>query len=695
MIRGLALLACTALACAAQSIDRAEALWRAGDYRNANDAFRAAVNAQPKNADYRVRWGRFFVSRFQPKDAGDLFAEALKIDPKHAGAYLGLALVASESFESKAVEFATKALEIDPKSLEARELLARLALEDNDPKKAIEHCDQALAISPRALDAMAVRATIDWLAEKSETPWIGRILEIDPKYGKAYELAGHIFVLNRRYEEGIRFYQKAIELQPKLWTARSQLGVNLMRLGREAEAREQLEIVFNNGESDPATRNTLRLIDSYKNFGTFKTDNTVLKLHNSEAALLRPYFESELKRAIATFEKKYKFKLDRPVQFEVYPDHEDFAVRTLGMPGLGALGVTFGYVVAMDSPSGRKPGTFHWASTLWHELSHVFVLAATKHRVPRWFTEGMAVHEETAASPEWGDRIDPEVLAAIKDKKLLPVAELDRGFVRPRYPAQVTVSYFQAGRICDFIAGEWGYDKLLAMMHQFAGGAATPQVIETQLGLKPEEFDKRFLAGLETETGNVVKNLDRWRAALKEVAAATREKNYETVIAKGREIRDLYPDYVEAANVYEFLAEAYLAKGDKAAAAAELEGYAKHGGKHPAVLKKLAGLLEELGRKKDAARALARINYIYPLDDESHNKLGELWLSEGNAAGAILEFQAVVARKPHDAAAAYFNLARAYRAANRLGDAREQLISALEAAPGYRPAQKMLLELSQ
>ena len=158
-----------------------------------------------------------------------------------------------------------------------------------------------------------------------------------------------------------------------------------------------------------------------------------------------------MKRAIATYEKKYKMKLDAPVQVEVYPDHEDFAVRTMGMPGLGALGVTFGYVVAMDSPSGRKPGTFHWASTMWHEMSHVFVLATTNHRVPRWFTEGLAVHEETAAAPDWGDRLDPHVIAAIKDKKLLPVAELDRGFIHPTYPMQVIVSYFQAGRICDFI----------------------------------------------------------------------------------------------------------------------------------------------------------------------------------------------------------------------------------------------------
>ena len=87
---------------------------------------------------------------------------------------------------------------------------------------------------------------------------------------------------------------------------------------------------------------------------------------------------------------------------------------------------------------------------MWHELSHVYVLNMTNFRVPRWFTEGLAVHEETAVSPEWGDRLDPHVIMAIKDKKLLPVAELDRGFVRPTYPTQVVVSYFEAGRMCDY-----------------------------------------------------------------------------------------------------------------------------------------------------------------------------------------------------------------------------------------------------
>ena len=132
-----------------------------------------------------------------------MFQEALAIQKDNAGALLGMALVAADSYENRAVEFAEKALAADPKLVEARELLARLALEDNNPKKAIEEADKALAISPRAFDAMAIHGTVDWLDGKQDSPWFAKILAADPHYGQGYALAGHIAVLNRRYEEGI------------------------------------------------------------------------------------------------------------------------------------------------------------------------------------------------------------------------------------------------------------------------------------------------------------------------------------------------------------------------------------------------------------------------------------------------------------------------------------------------------------
>ncbi len=245
---------------------------------------------------------------------------------------------------------------------------------------------KAVQMSPEALQGMVILATIDLLDDKTTT-WMDQALKINPKYGEGYATIGHFFVINRRYREGIEYYRKAVATDPQLWSARSQLGIELMRFGKNDEARQNLEAAFDAGYKDPATTNTLRLMDTYKNYETFTTPTTVLKLQKKEAALLRPYFQEQLDKAMAVYEKKYKFKLKEPVQIEVYPAHEDFAVRTMGMPGLGALGVTFGQVVAMDSPSGRKPGDFHWASTMWHELSHVYVLAMTDHRVPRWFTE--------------------------------------------------------------------------------------------------------------------------------------------------------------------------------------------------------------------------------------------------------------------------------------------------------------------
>src|SRR5581483_3730875 len=101
--------------------------------------------------------------------------------------------------------------------------------------------------------------------------------------------------------------------------------------------------------------------------------------------------------------------------------------------------------------------------------------------VPRWFTEGLAVHEETTVSPEWGDRITPDILMAIKDKQLLPVSDLDRGFIHPKAPTQVLVSYYQAGRICDFITEKWGWDAILAMLKDYANDVPTPEVIRKEL----------------------------------------------------------------------------------------------------------------------------------------------------------------------------------------------------------------------
>ena len=672
---------------------RAEGFWGLEQYDQANEAFRLAV-AQPGSKPLvRVRWGLLLHDRFNNQDADSLFAEALKQDPNDAQAYLGMAIVSADGFDAKAEEYAAKALALDPKLVEAHEFMANLDLENQKTKDALAEADKALALSDEALEAMAIHAAVEILADRSPDAWFAKISAVNRNYGEGYARVGYHLVLNRRYEDGVSYYRRAIAAEPKLWSAHSQLGINLMRLGQEEEPMKELELAYDNGQKDAATVNSLRLLDSYKNFVTFRDATTILRLRKNEADLLQPYFSAELHKAIATYQQKYKMTLPGPVQLEVYPDHDDFAVRTMGMPGLGALGVTFGEVVAMDSPSGRTPGEFNWGSTLWHEMSHVYVLSATNHRVPRWFTEGLAVHEEGQANPEWADRLTPEVLVAIRDRRLLPVEDIDRGFIFPEYPAQVTVSYFEAGSMCDFIEQRWGAEALLGMVHSFAAVKSTPDAIQENLKLSAADFDQAYFAWLEKQVGSEPQDFEKWRDGLKELAALEKQNRNDEIVKAAPAVLKLYPEYVGDASAYEFLSAAQLAMGGKKAAIATLTGYERMGGESPSVLNRLASLEEEAGDKAAAAATLNRINYIYPENEGLHRHLGELWLAQGNGAAAVREFTALLALKPLDKAGAEFELAQAFLAQGDKAKAEESVLSALETAPNYRPAQKLLVEI--
>ncbi len=696
-----------ALTRSANAYERAEGFWGLEQWEQANSEFRLATEPADSKPLYKVRWGLLLRERFNDSDAADLFREALAKDPSNAQAYLGLALVSADAFDSHAAEYTAKAIALDPKladphelvahlAPEAHELLADLALTNDDREAAAAEADKAIALEPDAFDAMATHAALELLADRPPDAWFAKIDAINPHYGEAYLRVGRQLELHYRYEDAVTYYRKAIAAEPRLWAAHSALGIDLMRLGKEDEPRAELELSYNNGYRDAATVNSLRLLDSYKDFDTIRDGNIILKLNKSESALLLPYMQSELHIILATYEKKYQMTLPGPVQVEVYPNHEDFAVRTMGMPGLGALGVTFGEVVAMDSPSARKPGDFNWGSTLWHEMSHVFILTATNHRVPRWFTEGLAVHEEGRRSPEWRNRVTPEVLVAIRDKKLLPLDRLDRGFVFPDYPAQVIVSYFQAGTICDFISEKWGEGKLLDIVHAYAHLETTDHAIEQNLGLTAEQFDQQYFAWIDKQYGAEAAHFDQWREKLKALEAAAEQKKSNAVLQEAPVVLALYPEYVDNANAYELLAEEDALGGDAKAEAAVLTEYEHQGGQSPDMLKRLASLEESAGQPAEAIATLQWLNYIYPVKDEDlHRHLGDLLYAQKEYYGAIREYNAALASNPVDKAGAEFNLARAYFAAGQKDKAQDSVLAALEVAPGYRPAQKLLLELQQ
>lgn len=679
-----------------QEAVRAEGFWGMQEWDRANEQFRLANQSPTSSASVKVRWGMLLHERFNNKEAADLFREALTRDSASVDAYIGLAIISTDSFDGKAMFYTSKAMELDPKRAQVHELAASIALENDERDLAAAEADEALTIERDALDAMSVRAALELISERSPETWIAKVNSINPHYGLAYTHIAHQLELHYRQADAVTYYRKAVAVDPQFWAAHSDLGIALMRLGQQQEAQKELELSYNNGYRDAATVNSLRLLDSYKNYITIRDDSTILILKKNEADLLRPYFQNELHQIIATYDRKYAMKLSVPAQVEVYPDHEDFAVRTMGMPGLGALGVTFGEVIAIDSPSARKPGDFNWGATLWHEMSHAYVLTATKNRVPRWFTEGLAVHEEGERSAEWSNRATPEVLIAIREKKLLPILKLDRGFVYPEYSSQVVVSYFQAGSICDFVKERWGEPKLLEIVHSYANSQTTRDVVKNDLGLEPEEFDKQYLVWIDKKYGPQASHFDEWREKLKLVAADSRDKQWDAVIKDGGAALALYPQYVGESSVYEFLAEAYRAKNNAKSEAEILTAYKHAGGESPYVLKRLAVIDEQTGDRVGAIEALSKINYIYPVNDaDLHRHLGDLLYEQKTYTQSAREYSSAVASHPVDKAGTEYLLAKALLADGRKAEAEESILAALEVAPGYAPAQKLLLELHQ
>jgi tetratricopeptide (TPR) repeat protein len=357
--------------------------------------------------------------------------------------------------------------------------------------------------------------------------------------------------------------------------------------------------------------------------------------------------------------------------------------------------VTFGYLVAMDSPSGRTDNDFHWGTTLWHEMAHVFTLETTNHLVPRWFSEGVSVFEEWATGPLTGRHIPLHVLQAMADDRFLGVAELDSGFIRPTYENQVMVSYMQAGLICQFIGERWGQDALVAMLRSFADGGDTPAAIDAALGLTPDAFDTVFEEHIAAEFGRTLDNLEIWQQRLGSAYESAERGDWTSALESATEAAELVPDYVGEGNAYLLIAKAHDELDEADAAVTTLEHYAALGGHDVSALRSLARRLDERGRRPEAIAVLEDLLGVVPLDIDVHEELGDWLMAESQNEEALREYEAVLALDPIDRAAAHYRLATAYRALDDAAKTREHLLYALEIAPHFREAQQLLLEIAR
>jgi tetratricopeptide (TPR) repeat protein len=693
----------------------ARALVHLERFQDANDMYRSAIEADSNYFEAQLDAAELFTAKYAYSDAALFLEDAFKINPNSARAFLNLARNKRFGGDAEMAAAISKALTINPNLVDAIALKAAMALEANKLDEAATEIDKALKINSRSLEAHSLQAAMLYLQDRDYEPEVAATLAISPKYGGVYNTLSHYATITRRTEQAAQFARRATEIAPRLWDAHLNLGMALLRIGQMEPGREAVEKAFKGDPFNIWAKNTLDLLDSMRDFKETKRGAFIIKASAQESDVLAPYAANLLEEAAAKLTSKYKFTPKGPIIIEIFQNHEDFAVRTLGIPGLGALGVCFGFVVAQDSPSARQAGEFNWGSTLWHEYTHVITLQMTDFRIPRWFSEGLSVYEERRARPGWGDDWNPLFVRAFTEKRWFKMADLDAGFQRPKTPQDVPIAYFQASQVCEFIAERYGFDAILRMLAMYRDKARTPDVLQQVLKLSESDFDREFSAYIEAKVkplqqalstqSNVVASLSK-EEVLKQLAThdtfALRIRAAELLTADGdtqgavdHYIRalELFPYVSGKGNPYESLAKLLEQKGDQAQAAKVLESLVKTDENNLEALKTIARLRLALGERQQALDALQASFFISPFDYKLHTQAGELSIELKDYAKALTEFQVTLALAPPNVAEANFNVASAYHALGQQPEAKRAVLRALEAAPRYEKAQELLLRI--
>ena len=687
-------------------------------FQDANDLFQEASKQRPQDWRIFVHWGNLFLEKYNYADAQATFQDALKQNPEAVLAKLGMAKAKEPTAPHLALKMVGELLDEHSRRLEVLLYAARLNLTLGEEQKAEKYLRKVLQIAPNHLEGLTLQAMLALSRGNSSrfTELVNTILRINPRYSRVYTEAGDF--LSRRYwfREAATYYRKAIAIDSTDAKAYSGLGTTLSRLANLKEAIPALEKGF---ELDPYnlwTGNLLNLFDSYVEYDTVRTPHFIIRLHKDDRDVIGPYAAALAESAYVSVVPRYRLRLDFPVTIEIFPKHDDFAVRCFGLPGAQVfLGICFGPLITMNSPRARPVGTFNWMETLWHEFAHVVHLTLSNNRVPRWLAEGIAVYEATRANPAWDMNMDVTMIRALQKGELIPLKELDSGFTGD--PGRVTFSYYQSSQMVKFIIEQFGFNALLQMLEAFKNNLKTAQVVKQVLKLNQDQFDERFeqyaksrfpykkiefdskfsdLAGDKKPSKALLKkmideNPKVFFLKLRYAKMLLQEENYDEAVSVLEQARDYFPRYVGKDNPYSLLAEAYLSMGDSLKAAASLAELLQRNGKAYDAALQLWTLSREIqhdGYRRQALEALLQMN---PYNVQIHEELGKLYLQRKMTRAAIREFRVLLALNPMDKANAHYWLARALLQANKKKEAHREILRALEYAPTFKEAQELLL----
>ena len=697
------------------------------------DFYNQVMEKDPNCCEAYLAAGALATAKQDYELAAERYREALKRFGDNPDVHYGLAEAFYQSDRKAMLASLDAALHINPRHAPSLILLAEHQIDCEELEAAGKSLDRVLAVNPWYPPAWAYRAVLACLAHdpNAAATCQTNAMKFWPKNPQVDYLIGRKLSQNYRFAEGAAYQRQATAIDPNYLPAKIQLAQDLLRLGDEEQGWTLADQVNAKDPYNVEAYNLVNLHDAMAKFKTLPADGFRIRMEDREAAVYGDKVVELLQRARSKLCDKYGFKLSGPITVELFPNQQDFAVRTFGMPGGDAfLGVCFGNVITANSPNLARLS--NWQSMLWHEFCHVVTLNLTGNKMPRWLSEGISVYEEMQENPVWGQQMNPQYRKMILGGELTPIGSLSAAFMNPPSPEHLQFAYYESALAVEFLVERFGFSSLKAIQADLAKGDQINTAIvrhagkvETQDLASPskhpaslEGIEKGFEAFARKRAQDLAPDADweqpareqldpsdpqalaRWLADHPDSFWALTmhadrllaDQKWEQAKAPLQKLISLYPAYVGKDNAYQLLAGACRKLGQTQE---EVE-----------VLKKLAALsadaaeayarLMEIGMEQEnwaqTVENGARYLAVYPLLGAVYWRLGRAGEGLGQSEQAIDSYQRLLLLDPADPVDVHYRLARLLRQRDPAA-AKKHILEALADAPRFREGHKLLLEI--
>ncbi|MFK7738472.1 MAG: tetratricopeptide repeat protein [Pirellulaceae bacterium] len=699
--------------------------------------------------------GRYFLS--EGEDARYIlescYDQILKSDSEFAEAHIAIAELALDKSD---YQEAVKSLEISLRSLPNDPYISYLlakAWAPSDGDKATAYLKAALDLNPKHTMSLLLNAEemIDGERYSEAKEVLAAVLEINStlpeawalkaaiahlegKYAKEGEFRtqalstwntnpkvdfkiGQVLSKHYRFQESIKYQQRSLQLDPSFRPAKFQLAQDLLRNGQDAQGWELVNEVATSDKYNVVAYNLRTLNERLATFTTLETDDFIVRMDAEEAEIYGARVLELLTEAKQTLCEKYAVELSQPTTVEIFPQQSDFAIRTFGLPGgAGFLGVCFGPLVTANSPASQGESPSNWESVLWHEFCHVVTLQKTNNRMPRWLSEGISVAEELERDGSWGQRMDPQYKSMLMGEDFTPLSELSSAFLRPKSPLHLQFAYFESCLAVQYLIETHSLPSLLKVLDDLGMGMAMNDAIELRIGdLATIDEDFRAFATKRADdffpetsfsSEGIPKNaspeqLDEWakehpRNYVAQIALARaliQGKKLQAATPVVRRLLELYPEDVTPGGSLELAATLAKSNEDSEQERQYLRQITQYSADNLLALQRLIELDREEEKWEMLAEDAKRYLAVQPLVPLPHEALVEASTQLDRPRNMLNSLTALLKMDPLDPAGVRFQLARALFETGDTTEARIQCLYALEFAPRYRDAQKLLVEI--